>query len=77
MEKRTLAKAFGLAVRRLRDDLEFSQEGFAHHAGISRTFMSEIERGVTNVSLDTVERLAKALGLSASRLLAEAEKERR
>lgn len=39
--------------------------------------MSEIERGVSNVSLDIAERIAKGLGIPLSDLVAEAEGERR
>jgi len=74
---RTLPQAFGAAVRRLREKAGHSQEGFARRADISRTYMSEIERGTTNVSLETVDKVASALGLPMSRLLAEAEGERR
>jgi transcriptional regulator with XRE-family HTH domain len=38
--------------------------------------MGAVERGETNISLDNLERIARALNLSASQLLAEAEKER-
>ena len=73
---RTLPEAFGEAVRRLRADRGFSQEEFAAHAGISRTYMSEIERGVTNVSLDTIDRVGRGLRLTLSRLFHEVEAER-
>jgi len=71
----TLAEAFGAAVRRLRALKGFSQEGFAHHAGISRTYMSEVERGTTNVSLETLNRVAIGLGISIEELARELEKE--
>ena len=74
---RTLPEAFGHAVRRLRAEQGFSQEGFACHAGISRTYMSEIERGVTNVSLDTVVRVADGLGMPLGDLFREVDSERR
>lgn len=74
---RTLPQAFGVAVRHRRDQLGHSQAGFAHASWTSRTYMSGIERGVMNVSLETIARLADALGISASRLLADAEAERR
>jgi transcriptional regulator with XRE-family HTH domain len=73
---RTLPEVFGDAVRRLRKDLEPSQEKFAARAGISRTYMSEIERGVTNLSLDTIDRVAKALGLTLAQLFYEVDTER-
>ncbi|HEY4303425.1 MAG TPA: helix-turn-helix transcriptional regulator [Gemmatimonadaceae bacterium] len=68
---KSLPEAFGEAVRRLRAKTEFSQEAFASHAGISRTYMSEIERGVTNVSLDTISRVAEGLGISLAELFKE------
>jgi transcriptional regulator with XRE-family HTH domain len=61
--------AFGKAVRRLRTERGVSQERFAADAGISRTYMSEIERGVTMVSLDSIARIARALELSMAALL--------
>jgi transcriptional regulator with XRE-family HTH domain len=66
---RSLPVAFGRAVRRLRTEAGLSQERFAAKAGISRTYMSEIERGVTLVSLESIARVAKALGLTISALL--------
>lgn len=71
-----LPEAFGEAVRRLRKKIEPSQEKFAARAGLSRTYMSEIERGVTNVSLDTISRVSKALGLSLTELFREVDAER-
>jgi transcriptional regulator with XRE-family HTH domain len=73
---RSLPLAFGKTVRRLRSDRGFSQEKFAAKAGISRTYMSEIERGVTGVSLEIIARVAKALGLTASALLRHVEESR-
>jgi putative transcriptional regulator len=72
---RSLSKTFGATVRELREKAGFSQEGFAHAAGVSRTYMSEIERGVTNVSLDTISRVAKGLGIRMSVLVTHVEKE--
>ena len=73
---RTLPEAFGDAVRRLRKKVEPSPEKFAARAKIRRTYMSEIERGVTNVSLDTIDRVAKGLGVSLPELFREVESER-
>ena len=70
---RSLPVAFGRAVRRLRSEQRFSQETFAAKAHISRTYMSEIERGVTGVSLESVARIAKALDLTMSALLKQVE----
>lgn len=67
----------GRAIRRLRAEAGYSQERFADRTRIHRTTMSEIERGVSNVSLDIAERIAKGLGIPLSELVAEAETERR
>lgn len=67
----------GRAIRRLRSEAGYSQERFADRTRIHRTTMSEIERGVSNVSLDIAERIAKGLGIPLSELVAEAETERR
>jgi XRE family transcriptional regulator, regulator of sulfur utilization len=65
----SLSAEFGATVRRLREKRGLSQEKFAALAGISRTYMSEVERGVTTVSIETIAKVAAALDLSMSRLL--------
>jgi transcriptional regulator with XRE-family HTH domain len=40
---------------------ELSQAALAKAAGVSRQVVSDVERGVANVTFDTIERLAKAL----------------
>ena len=66
-------KAFGRAVRRLRLNAGFSQEKFAHAVRVHRTFMGEIERGETNVSLEVIARIGKSLRLSLAELFSEVE----
>jgi transcriptional regulator with XRE-family HTH domain len=66
----------GHAIRRLRESREISQEAFAQRAAVHRTTMSEIERGITNISVDIAERIAIALGIPVSELFREAESER-
>lgn len=46
-----------------------SQEGLAFESGINRTYVSDVERGLRNVSLDNISRLAKALRVPAWQLL--------
>ena len=62
----------GVIVRRRRDALGYSQEEFAEQCGMHRTYMGAIERGERNVSLLNLRRIAAALGLDLSALLAEA-----
>ena len=56
-------------VRRQRLDLALSQEGLATEAGLHRTYIGAIERAERNLSLDNIERLAKALGVAPFQLL--------
>ncbi len=56
-------QALGTRIREIRKERGISQEIIASRAGISTSFLSHIERGTKKSSLDTVERLAKALGL--------------
>ncbi len=61
------------AIRRLRSAAGYSQEAFAAKVRIHRTFMSTIERGKTNVSLETLERVAAGLDLHVWQLIRRAE----
>ncbi|MBY6346901.1 XRE family transcriptional regulator [Providencia rettgeri] len=64
--KGTLRKRFGIRVRELRKTSGFTQEAFADRCGYARTYMSRIETGGANVSLDAIDVLAKALGVSVA-----------
>lgn len=59
----------GRNVRRLRAAKGISQEAFAEEADIHRTYVSDIERGARNPTITVVEKLALALGVTASDLL--------
>lgn len=72
----TLREKLGRAVRRLRSGAGYSQERFADACGVHRTYIGSVERGETNISLDNIERIARTLRLTPSRLFAEAESER-
>lgn len=64
--KNPLRERFGLRVKELRLASGLSQEAFADHASIARSYMSRIERGMANPSLDAIEGLADALGVDVS-----------
>jgi len=55
---------FGQAVRRRRIELDLSQENLAERADLHRTYIADIERGVRNVSLRSIEKLGRALEVS-------------
>ncbi|MBB5018034.1 transcriptional regulator with XRE-family HTH domain [Chitinivorax tropicus] len=54
---------------RLRREKGWSQEILAFEAGLHRTFVAHVERQVRNISLDNLERLAKALSVHIHELL--------
>lgn len=69
-----LPKLFGLTVRQQRELLGWSQERLAESADLNRSYVGELERGQAVPSLITLDKLARALGLSPSRLLAQTER---
>jgi transcriptional regulator with XRE-family HTH domain len=64
-----LRRTVGRNIRKLREQKCWSQEELAEHTGLHRTYISGVERGVRNPTLDVLEVFAKALGVSASLLL--------
>jgi len=65
--------AFGRAVRKLRVAKGLSQERLAELAGIHRTYVGDVERGVRNVSLINMSKIAAALDVALSQLVREME----
>lgn len=57
-----LAHFFGSAIRKHRQSLRLSQEELAARAGIDRTYISGVERGARNPTLEVMQRIATALG---------------
>lgn len=56
-------------LRRLRQQKGWSQEQFAFHAEIHRTYVSDLERGARNPTISVVEKLAAALDVKLGNLL--------
>ncbi|MAR97631.1 MAG: transcriptional regulator [Formosa sp.] len=59
---------FGLRVKELRLERKLSQEALANLAGIDRTYMPGIEKGLRNVSIIVIEKLAIALKVELNEL---------
>jgi transcriptional regulator with XRE-family HTH domain len=69
--KRTLGpshRAFAKAIRAAREQAGYSQETFARHAGLDRSYYGSIERGIFNVTLETMLRIAAGLDMSLGQL---------
>ena len=71
----TLEKALGNRIKALRKLKGWTQEKLAEQAGVSIQHVGEIERGDGNPTLQSLDRLAKGLGVSVSYLLAVEEEE--
>jgi len=70
METPDLKKEFGAAVKRERNRQGISQETLAERADLHRTYVTDVERGTRNLSLESIRRLAEALGTSIGALFA-------
>ena len=66
---------FGAALRRLRLAARMSQEDLGLEADVQRNFISLIETGKNQPTIGTIAKLARALRMKASELVAEAERE--
>ena len=60
---------FGNKVRRERERRGYSQESFAEIVGVHRTYIGMIERAERNITLKSIDKIAKALNISISKLL--------
>jgi transcriptional regulator with XRE-family HTH domain len=76
VRKIDVKKAFGATVRMRRKQLGISQEELAERSDLNRTYISDVERGSRNVSLENIERLAHALEWSIATLFAAADNEK-
>ncbi len=70
-----VAAAFGRVLREQREACGFSQELMAEKADVDRTFISQIERGIRRATLTTLCKLADALEVAPSTLVARVERQ--
>lgn len=64
-----LQTIFARNLKRLRAEAGLSQETLAFQAGLDRTYISALERGLYSASIVTIERLAKALDVEPTEFL--------
>ena len=68
-----LLRTIGHTIRTFRMDRGLSQESLADRANIDRSYMSGIERGLRNISILNIARIASALGVSIRDLVGQVE----
>lgn len=73
-QKDNIQMLFGCTIRKFRTERQISQETFADMCGLHRTYISDIERGLRNVSLENIDKMAKALNIKISDIFKELEK---
>jgi len=66
-----LQRIVGRNLRRYRLEHGFSQEAFADHMGVHRTYFGAVERGERNLTLRTLEKIAIFLDIDPRELLRE------
>jgi transcriptional regulator with XRE-family HTH domain len=64
-----LREVFAANLRRLRNAKGVSQDELAHEANVSRSYLSQLEKGTFYASLNVVGRLSEALGVEPAELL--------
>lgn len=72
--QKDLFVAFGQTVRKLRLSKDISQEKFADMCDLHRTYISDVELGKRNVSLENIVKMATALDMHVSVLFQEVER---
>jgi transcriptional regulator with XRE-family HTH domain len=74
MQADQVSAAFGKVLRTQRESTGLSQEALALNAEVDRTFVSQLERGIRQPTLTTLCKLAVALNIKPSTLIARMEK---
>ena len=67
------ANAFGQSLRYFRTNLKLSQERLSQESGLDRSYISLLERGLRQPSLNTILQISKALNISPVELIKKVE----
>ena len=70
--RKDLKAAIGSVLRAKREKLGMSQEVVAERAGVDRTYISILERGLKSPTLETLEKICSALGTLPERVIEQA-----
>ena len=70
--RKELKTKIGEVLRAKRENLDVSQEKVAERAGVDRTYVSILERGLKSPTVETLERICEALGTLPERVMEEA-----
>jgi transcriptional regulator with XRE-family HTH domain len=62
----SLIKSVAATIRQFRKAKRMSQDDLAHISGLDRTYISGVERGVRNITLESLEQIIKALDIPNS-----------
>lgn len=54
----------GQRIKELRKELQLSQEALAYKSEVDRTYMTDVENGRRNISVEVLEKIIKALNIS-------------
>lgn len=65
---KSIQTALGARIRKLRKALDWSQERLAEACGMHWTYIGQVERGERNLTLQSIQAIAKALNLKISDL---------
>ena len=63
-----IAKIVGQRIRNYRTQLGYSQEKLAELSGCHPTYIGQLERGEKNATLESIEKISNALGVTLSKL---------
>lgn len=72
--KNNLKSVFGQVLREYREKADFSQEHLALECGLDRTYISLLERGLRQPTMESLFAISKALDTKPSKLISAVEK---
>jgi transcriptional regulator with XRE-family HTH domain len=62
--KSALVKRIGERIRRLRKEMDLSQEQLAERSGLHTNYVGQVERGEKNLTLETLEKVVRGLDIA-------------